>query len=123
MNLNKSKGLQYEFVAQKYLQNQGLNFVEKNFHSRFGEIDLVMQQSDLICFVEVKYRKSRDFGGAVSSISNPKQQKIIKTAQIFMQKFHKFRNHGMRFDALILQQCGDDISINWIPNAFYAESF
>ncbi len=77
----------------------------------------------MICFIEVKYRKSHDFGGAASSISNLKQQKIIKTAQVFMQKFQKLRNHGMRFDALILQQSGDGITIDWIPNAFYAESF
>ncbi|NNE63823.1 MAG: YraN family protein, partial [Gammaproteobacteria bacterium] len=62
-------------------------------------------------------------GGAVSSISNLKQQKIIKTAQIFMQKFQKPGSHGMRFDALILQQCDDDITVDWIPNAFYADPF
>ena len=123
MNTNKRKGLHYESVARNYLQQQGLSFVQQNFHSRFGEIDLIMQDSDLICFIEVKYRTSSDFGGAAGAITHTKQQKIIKTAQIFMQKFHKFRNHGMRFDALILEKSGDDMTVNWIPNAFYAEAF
>lgn len=123
MNINKSKGLRYEIVAREYLQDQGLKFLEHNYHSRFGEIDLVMQDSDIICFVEVKFRGSRNFGGAVSAISNLKQQKIVKTAQVFMQQFQKFKNKGMRFDALILQQHDDDITIDWIPNAFYAETF
>ena len=123
MNKNKRKGLRYESIARDYLQKQGLIFLAQNFHSRFGEIDLIMRDADLICFIEVKYRNSHDFGGAGSSISNLKQQKIIKTAQIFMQKSHKLRNHGMRFDALILQQSDDDTTVNWIPAAFDADPF
>lgn len=123
MNTNKRKGLHYESVARNYLQQQGLTFLQQNFHSRFGEIDLIMRDTDLICFIEVKYRNNSDFGGAAGSITQAKQQKIIKTAQIFMQKSRKFKNHGMRFDALILQQSGDAISVDWIPNAFYAEAF
>lgn len=95
----------------------------QNYHSRFGEIDLVMQQADIVCFIEVKFRQSLDYGGAASSIPYQKQQKIIKTAQTFMQNNPKLINQGMRFDALILQQSSDNIIIDWIQNAFYAESF
>ena len=123
MNTNKRKGLHYETLARDYLQQQGLSFLQQNFHSRFGEIDLIMRDEDIICFIEVKYRNRPDFGGAAGSITNVKQQKIIKTAQIFMQKWQKFKNLGMRFDAMILQQSGDDITVNWIPNAFYADAF
>lgn len=123
MNTNKRKGLHYETVAKDYLQQQGLIFLHQNFHSRFGEIDLIMQDRDTICFIEVKYRNRPDFGGAAGSITHAKQQKIIKTAQIFMQKFQKFKNLGMRFDAMILQQSDDDIAINWIPNAYHADAF
>ena len=123
MNQNKRKGLHYESEAKQYLLRQGLKCLAQNYHSRFGEIDLIMQQADLVCFIEVKFRKSLDFGGAVSSIPHQKQQKIIKTAQTFMQSNHKLKNQGMRFDALILQQSSEDITIDWIQNAFYAESF
>jgi putative endonuclease len=123
LNTNKRKGLHYETVARDYLQQQGLIFLQQNFHSRFGEIDLIMRDSDMVCFIEVKYRSRPDFGGAAGSITNAKQQKIIKTAQVFMQQSQKFKNLGMRFDAMILQQSGDDINVNWIPSAFYTDAF
>ncbi len=123
MNLNKRKGLLYESEAKQYLLLQGLWCLEQNYHSRYGEIDLIMLQADIVCFIEVKFRKSFDFGGAASSISYQKRSKIIKTAQIFMQNNQKLQNQAMRFDALILQQSGENITIDWIQNAFYAEPF
>lgn len=123
MHLNRRKGLHYESEAKQHLVRQGLKCMEQNYHSRFGEIDLIMLDTDLVCFIEVKFRKSLDYGGAASSIPYQKQQKIIKTAQIFMQSNRKLNNRGMRFDALILQQSGADITIDWIQNAFYAESY
>ncbi len=121
MNQNKSKGLHYESQAKAYLQTQGLRFIEQNYQSRFGEIDLIMREHDTVCFIEVKFRKTQDFGGAANAIPYQKQQKIIKTAQIFMSENRKFNRQAKRFDALLLQQYGEDININWIPNAFYAE--
>ena len=115
--------MHYESEAKQHLVRQGLKCMEQNYHSRFGEIDLIMLDTDLVCFIEVKFRKSLDYGGAASSIPYHKQQKIIKTAQIFMQSNRKLNNRGMRFDALILQQSGADITIEWIQNAFYAESY
>ena len=121
MNWNKRKGLQYESLAKKHLLKQGLTLFQQNYHSRFGEIDLVMLEGNTVCFIEVKYRKSQDFGGAASAISYSKRQKIIKTALIFMSENQKLANRAMRFDALMLQQIDQDININWIQNAFYAE--
>lgn len=123
MNLSKSKGLQYESVARDYLLDRGLHCLEQNYYCRFGEIDLIMQESDQLCFVEVKYRDSRDFGGAINAISKGKQQKIIKTALQYIQKNQKLKRLGLRFDAMILQQLDSGISIDWIKNAFYAEPF
>ncbi len=121
MNQNKSTGLHYEAQAKAYLQTQGLSFIEQNYHSRFGEIDLIMREQNTLCFIEVKFRKNQDFGGAANAIPYQKQQKIIKTAQIFINENRKFKRQAIRFDALMLQQYGEDTSIDWIPNAFYAE--
>ena len=121
MNNSKRKGLHYEAQAMSYLCEQGLSLIEQNYHSRFGEIDLIMRDQDTVCFVEVKYRKNMSFGGAMNAIPYQKQQKIIKTAQIFISENRKFSRQAIRFDALMLQQGGEDISIDWIQNAFYAE--
>ncbi len=82
-----------------------------------------MMQQEVVCFIEVKYRKSLAYGGAASAISIQKQKKIVKTALCFIAQNDKFKQHAMRFDALLMQQQADNQSpdINWIQNAFYAE--
>lgn len=115
-----SKGQLAEDMACQYLQQQGLTLLQKNFHSRFGEIDLIMQHQQTLVFVEVRYRKNLDFGGPTASITLSKQAKIQKTALYFMQK--KGREFNARFDVLAI--CGEDlhkpqqINIEWIKNAF-----
>lgn len=115
-----SKGRLAEDMACQYLQQQGLTLLQKNFHSRFGEIDLVMQHQQTLVFIEVRYRKNSDYGGPAASITQAKQQKIQKTALYFMQK--KGHEVNARFDVLAI--CGDNLHkpqqlhIEWIKNAF-----
>ncbi len=115
-----NKGQLAEDMACQHLQQQGLILLQKNFHSRFGEIDLIMQHQQTLVFVEVRYRKNRDFGGPAASITPAKQKKIEKTALFFMQK--KGREFNARFDVLAI--CGDNLqkpqqlNIEWIKNAF-----
>jgi putative endonuclease len=123
MNWNKSKGLHYENLAKNYLVQHGLTLLRQNYHCRFGEIDLIMLQQEVLCFIEVKYRNSMAYGGAASAIPAQKQRKIVKTAMVFIAENDRLKQHSMRFDALLMQQNADrqSNSINWIQNAFYAE--
>jgi putative endonuclease len=123
MNWNKCKGLHYENQAKDYLLQQGLILLKQNYHCRFGEIDLIMLHQNTVCFIEVKYRNSMRYGGAASAISTQKQKKIVKTALIFISQNSSYKQHSMRFDALLMQQQGDSQNpcIDWIQNAFYAE--
>jgi putative endonuclease len=123
MNWNKRKGLHYESLAKNYLVQHGLTLLKQNYHCRFGEIDLIMLQQEILCFIEVKYRNSMAYGGAASAIPAQKQKKIVKTAMVFIAENDRLKQHSMRFDALLMQQNADrqSNSINWIQNAFYAE--
>ena len=123
MNWNKRKGLHYENQAKNYLVQHGLVLLKQNYHCRFGEIDLIMLQQDVVSFIEVKFRNSMAYGGAASSISTQKQKKIVKTALFFIAQNEKLKQHSIRFDALLIQQQADskNTDINWIQNAFYAE--
>ena len=58
-----------EQQAREYLQQQGLIFVTANVRYKFGEIDLIMKQQQTLVFVEVKYRQSQAFGGAINALS------------------------------------------------------
>lgn len=116
-------GLRQEQQARLYLQQRGLISVNQNFRSRFGEIDLIMLDRDTLCFIEVKYRSSSRFGGAISSVTVRKQQKIIRTAEFFLTRFPSYQGYRMRFDTVFITRNIDPSeadAVNWIKGAFYA---
>jgi putative endonuclease len=122
MNRNKNRGQYYEGLAREYLLEQGLVLLNANYHCRFGEIDLIMLEQEVLCFIEVKYRNSLGFGGAASAIPPQKQKKIVKSALFYLSGNRKFSQYAMRFDAFLIQRQPDaGLKLNWIRNAFYAE--
>lgn len=109
-------GDEAEQIAAMYLQQNGLILLDRNYRCRFGEIDLVMREGKTLVFVEVRLRRDNSFGGAGSSITPSKQQKLTRTAEHYLQQ------HGMascRFDAILMRKPGVD-HIEWIKNAFDA---
>lgn len=109
-------GSEAERIAAIYLQQKGLKLLERNYQSRYGEIDLVMQDGKTLVFVEVRLRTSSGFGGAAMSITPSKQQKIIRTAEQYLQQHG---SHSCRFDVVLMNKPSEDV-IEWIPNAFDA---
>jgi putative endonuclease len=117
----KDKGSYYENIALRWLKAKGLKLVAKNYHSRSGEIDLIMLDQKTLCFIEVKYRASQAFGGAAYSITLSKQKKITQTALSFINQQNRYRNHAKRFDALLIEPgLNDTEDMQWIKNAFDA---
>jgi putative endonuclease len=109
-------GQQAEILAWRYLKRQGLRMRTKNYHCRFGEIDLIMQEKNTLVFVEVRYRKNTQMCTPVESIDYFKQQKIIKTAEYYLA--HHPSSLPCRFDVVSLTELNPE-NINWIPNAFH----
>ncbi|WP_423840167.1 YraN family protein [Vibrio mytili] len=109
-------GNQYESLAKQFLQRQGLRFLEQNFLTKVGEIDLIFQQDETIVFVEVKYRNNDRYGSAAEMVTYSKMRKLVKTAQIWLSR-QKQSIHTIdyRFDVIAIQNNGRDI--NWIQNA------
>ena len=118
-NSTVNKGKATELQAQHYLESQGLTLHTCNFHSRGGEVDLIMQDQDTYVFVEVKYRKNNLFGGALSTISNKKIQKIKQCATYYLQhKQINAYNTPCRFDVVALEGDINKPTITWLKNAF-----
>ncbi len=114
--------MRFETLGRDYLCARGLSLLESNYRCRFGEIDLIMRDADSICFIEVRFRKSLNFGGASASITAGKQRKIVKTALFYLGSNRTLQNQALRFDALLIQQQTDGShDFDWIRNAFYAE--
>lgn len=112
-------GQQTEALATQYLVDNGLSFKVNNFHSRLGEIDIIMLDNTCLVFVEVKYRKNNTFGGAISAISYKKQQKIKQCAAFYLQQCNLNEyNTEIRFDVIAIQGNIDNPQITWLKNAF-----
>lgn len=115
-----SIGKQIEELCLVYLKNNNLIFLDKNFKTKYGEIDLIFKdppQKQLV-FVEVRYRKYIFFGEPAESINKIKQQKIITTANYYLN--YKYANQPIyfRFDIIACSGHINNIKIDWIKNAF-----
>ena len=98
----KSLGNLGENLALKHLQkNKGYKFIERNFRSKFGEIDLILQDKDVLVFVEVKTRFSQSFGNPEEAVTPWKIRSIIKTAQYFSLKHPKLPE-SIRIDVVAI---------------------
>ena len=125
-------GKNAEKIAFKYLAQQGLKLVEKNYSCRYGEIDLIMRDKQSLVFIEVRYRQSTDFGLPEETVTVSKQSKIIKSAQSFLLEKKYFELYPVRFDIVAITgkvsnykvYCGTipEHKINWITDAFYAQA-
>jgi len=112
-------GRRGERRAQRYLQQNGLVPLTANFRTRFGEIDLVMQDGDCLVFVEVRYRKARGFASAAESIDRHKQRKLALAAEMFLRTRPAFADCLMRFDVVAIDRKGDgEPTLNWVQDAF-----
>jgi putative endonuclease len=107
-----------ERSAQHFLEQHGLRLLDRNWSCRSGELDLVMLDGDTVVFVEVRYRRHAAWGGALESIDQRKQQKLIKAAQLFLQQEGRWSRHPCRFDVVAIEATETAGTPNWIRNAF-----
>ena len=115
--MNKREiGFKYENIAKKYLILHGLTFVESNFYTRFGEIDLIFfeKNSETLVFVEVKYRKNDFFGSAIEMVTQEKQNRILASSQDYLLKKNWDKN--VRYDIIGVSKGSGNIE--WLKNAF-----
>ena len=115
--MNKREvGFKYENIAKDYLILQGLVFVESNFYTRFGEIDLIFfeKSSQTLVFVEVKYRRNDFFGSAIEMVTEEKQNRIFASSQVYLLK--KNWDGNVRYDIIGVSK--DSGNIEWLKNAF-----
>ena len=110
-NNSRAIGIDAENIALNYLLEQGLKLLHRNFYSRFGEIDLIMQDKKDIVFIEIKMRAS-SYENAVESITPAKQKKLTLTAKYYFLKHHR-SEPCCRFDALLLEGFS---KITWLKN-------
>jgi putative endonuclease len=82
--VSRAKGSAAEERACRYLRNEGFDLVDRNVHSRFGEIDIIAVKNGVLHFVEVKSGEA--YESAVQNITPEKIRRILKTADSYMAR-------------------------------------
>ena len=107
-------GAEAETLAARYLEARGLKLVERNWRSRFGELDLVLRDGDTIVMVEVRMRRSRAFGGAAASIDARKRSRLLAAAREYLARGP---DRPCRFDVVLITSGTGKPEIEWIRDA------
>jgi putative endonuclease len=97
-------GARAEDLCAEVMRGYGLRILERNWHCRHGEIDLI---------AEVRLRNARSFGGAAESVTAAKRARLVAAARLYLM-----RTPGAtcRFDVLLV--AGEPPRVEWIRNAF-----
>lgn len=115
--MKKSLGDFGEKIAEGYLKKHGYTILEKNYRTRFGEVDIIAKEGEIICFVEVKTRTGTDFGLPQEAVNFKKQNKIIRAALAYITE-NKFKG-TWRIDvvAILIDKNKKTHNIELIRNA------
>ena len=117
----QTMGLRGERVAEKWLNVHGWQIAERRFRNGHRDIDIVATQrrgdSRTVAFVEVKTRKSADFGGPVSAVNWRKQRELSRSAKVWISRFQQ-PGDTIRFDVIGVILEAEKVRVQHIENAF-----
>ena len=92
-----------EQAAADWLVADGHEIIERNWRTRYCEIDIVSLKDDMLWFTEVKYRKNDDFGGGLAAITAKKQRQMRFAAEVFIAKQPQYEGCDMRLVAVAVE--------------------
>jgi putative endonuclease len=110
-------GRRGERAAEKHLRRSGYRIVARNFRAAGAEIDLVAMDGDILVFVEVKTRRSREAGAPEEAVDERKQKRMRRAAEIFATRY-RADDVTMRFDIIAVDASGKRLEIELLRNAF-----
>lgn len=114
----RTEGAAAETIAEEFLIKKGFAIVEKNFHfGQKGEIDIIARDGACLVFVEVKSRRSLNFGTPESALTPQKVKTIRRTAEGYLY-VNKITNQECRFDVVAIELWKKPPEIRHLVNAF-----
>jgi putative endonuclease len=116
----RAAGALFEQRACSALEKAGLKLLERNFTTRYGELDLVMCDGDMVVFVEVRHRLRAGHGDAAASITSTKQTRLIQTAELWLAAHPQHAHRACRFDVVSYDGPSESAQMSWLRGAFEA---
>ncbi len=102
----RARGREAEALAEAFLRARGLRIVDRNHAAPRGEVDLVCEDGDVLCFVEVRSRSSDAQGGPEETVDRGKRRRVIAAATDWASR-HDALERAIRFDVVAVT-FGDD---------------
>jgi putative endonuclease len=112
-------GQRAEQLCAEALERRGYRVRDRNWRTREGELDIVAENEDTVCFVEVRMRTTDAWGDPSSTVSRVKQQRVIRAALRYLQR-RPSGQRMIRFDVMTVVGQGKDAAVEHLPAAFDA---
>jgi len=118
MGIKMNLGEKGEEIAKKYLIKNGYQIVERNYQTKFGEIDIIAKRKDTIYFVEVKTRTNRNYGRPIDAMTPYKIKHLIRSVQVYIAK-KQLEGTEVSLDVIEVEKVHKQWEINHIENAIW----
>ena len=106
-----------EALAVRFLKKDGYKIIEQNYRCKLGEIDIIARDGRVLAFIEVKARRTGEFGGPKWAVTPKKQRKISMVALEYLKKTKQMEERA-RFDVVAIRLLPDRPDVEIIKNAF-----
>ena len=103
-------GKQGEEITSDFLIKKGYKILCRNWHSRFGEVDIIAQKNNQIIFIEVKTRKTDSMGSGIESVTRKKINKIIRTGISYLNK-NNIQYKSYKIEIVVLKLENSSVNI------------
>jgi putative endonuclease len=112
-------GREGEDVAARYLEGQGWTIVGRNVRSGRREVDLIALRGRVLAFVEVKCRRSEEYGHPLEAITGAKREEVARVARAWLQGHRLPHGTIVRFDAVsVVWPRGRPPQLTHVPDAW-----
>jgi putative endonuclease len=112
----RNQGLYAEALVLDHLQRKGLRLITRNYLTKVGEIDLIMEEGETLVFVEVRARESFENIHPFETVTKAKQARIIRTAKHYLWTQNRLDTCVCRFDVVAVNLATG--GIEWVNDAF-----
>ncbi len=115
---NRLSGAWGEELALRYLAQQGYVLLERNYRTRYGELDLILVHKNVLIFVEVKLRRGTGFGHPLEAVTPRKQASIRSLAHQYLLDRRPGFFDALRFDVVGILVGSGEPEVVHVENAF-----
>ena len=117
----RARGDAAEQRAAAFLEAEGYVVLDRNYQTRRGEIDLVVEKGDVLAFVEVRSGSGDAFGSPAETVSYRKRRRVIAAATDWALRAGLLDERAIRFDVIgVIDRGEGEMELEWIPAAFDA---